>query len=200
MAERHFEVPDENEPPELEKLKEEVGDVPQKEVEHSRIRSRKAALELKMMGVPFHEIAKLLEFPTPGAARQAVEQAIIDSGSFEGEKETMRSLMGLQLDRWHQSIAGKIIDPRNTAQLEYMAMGLRLLERKSRLFGLDAPTKVELHNASNEEITSLIGAYQERLGLDKPEEGDPFDLVEGEDGIWKEADGMDIGDDDDDAA
>ena len=191
MGERRFDIPNR----ELDEIAEEAGVEDPKAVEKSRVRSRKAALELKMMGVPFHEIAKVLEFPSAGAARQAVEQAIIDSGSFEGDKENMRALMGLQLDRWHQSIAGKIIDPRNAQQLEYMSMGLRLLERKSRLFGLDAPTKVELHAASNDEIGELIGAYQERLGIAKPVEGDPFELVEGDDGVWTQADGMDVDDD-----
>lgn len=193
MVERRFDAP---EPDDLRKIKEQAGDQEPRAVERSRVRSRKAALELKKLGADFDDIAKVLEFDSPGAARQAVEQAIIDAGEFSGDKENIRALMGLQLDQWHKSIAQKIIDQRNTQQLEYMAMGLRLMERKARLFGVDAPTKIEMHAASNEEISELINAYRSRLALEVPEEGDPFELVEGDDGVWSQPEDMGITDDD----
>lgn len=195
MAERRFEAPNS----ELDPIREELGTEEEEKalVRNPRRRSAKAALELKMMGANFVEIAKVLEFESPSAARMAVESALIESGHGDADKESIRSLMGLQLDQWHKSIATKIVDSKLTGQLEYMAMGLRLMERKARLFGIDAPTKVELHNADDHEIQALIGAYQERLGLSRPEEGDPFELVEGEDGVWQQADGMDVEDDDD---
>lgn len=194
MAERRFEVPTTSE---TQRLAEEAGvEEPQALERNTRRRSRTAALTLKMGGASYAEIAQMLDFDSAAQARQACEQAIIESGSYDGDKENLRALMGLQLDQWHRSIATKIIDPTNNAQLEYMAMGLRLLERKSRLFGVDAPTKIELHDASNEEIAALIEKYEEKLGLARPVEGDPF--VEDEDGVWIEAkDEMGEIDDDD---
>jgi len=114
-----------------------------------------AALKLRATGVSFAEIAAQLGYPSENAANKAVLTAL--RREVHEEANHLRTLEGLRLDdlhaaAWDKAMAG---DP--------AAIGcvLRIMERRARLFGLDAPQRVDVGRAD----IDLDGAVDQLLSL-----------------------------------
>lgn len=101
------------------------------------------ALDLRRQGCSFGEIAKELGWRTRQAAFEAVSRALADTVAEPAED--VRKLELMRLDRlerllWPRAEAG---DPKAVTGL------LKVQERRAKLLGLDAPTKLANADGSN---------------------------------------------------
>ena len=102
---------------------------------------RTQAIALRLAGVDFESIATRLGYASRGAEctdiNRALEQSLAEQAR---DGEVLRQAELLRLDRlqagvWTQALAG---DPRSAE------VALKVIDRRCKLLGLDAPARVEL--------------------------------------------------------
>jgi transposase-like protein len=100
---------------------------------------RKEAVDLRVEGKTYREIAQELGV-TPTRARQLVAEALaaIEKDTAESAEELRR----LELDRLDQLQAG-LWEEAAGGNLKAVGAALKIMERRARLVGLDAPTRTE---------------------------------------------------------
>lgn len=142
----------------------------------SRARNRKAnaALQLRIAGASWSEIAESLGYPTPRAALVATEKALEKELKTEESQTAMRSLAGKRLERILRGVWSKAIDPKNPEHLLAADKARLLIDRHAKLYGLDAPTEVVVSNPSQVELERWVATVvqAQQPGLD---EADIFD-------------------------
>lgn len=135
------------------------------------------ALELRKAGVTYEGIAKQLGYRSPEAAFQAVKAALKSTlqEPAEGVREMeLKRLDDMLLAMWPQVKSG------NQGAIDRC---LRIQERRSRLLGLDAPTKIaptdptgehEYHELTDAEralrVDRLLDAARERRAGSPPDD------------------------------
>jgi len=140
------------------------------------------ALALVLSGASYTEAAKIAGYSSAYRCRQAVERILANSADAPGDREKMRVLTDRRLNRLLQSVMGKAVDPKDPQHLAYNARALALVDRIGKVWGVDAPTQVQI-SPSDEHIqeyvqrmTALAGASTEAdeaeiLDADIVEEG-----------------------------
>lgn len=106
--------------------------------ELSAIEKQLEALEMRKAGLPYQKIANALGYSNHSGARKAVIAAM--KKTLREPAEEVRELEIARLDDlinaiWHFR-----------AKPEYLDRILKIMERRSKLLGLDAPTKLDTHN------------------------------------------------------
>jgi hypothetical protein len=100
---------------------------------------RKEAVDLRVEGKTYREIAQELGV-TPTRARQLVAEAL---AALQGETaESAEELRRLELDRLDQLQSG-LWEEAAGGNLKAVGAALKIMERRARLVGLDAPTRTE---------------------------------------------------------
>ncbi|ORX01317.1 hypothetical protein [Mycolicibacillus trivialis] len=119
------------------------------------------ALALRREGLPYRVIAERLEWGDESSARYAVAR-LLDRTEAE-EVAEMRYIEGERLDElqrthWAAALAG---------DLDAGKMVLKVMERRARLFGLDAPSKVAVEQMTSvefaEQFIELVGRMDSRM-------------------------------------
>lgn len=109
----------------------------------------KQALSMRRAGATYQQIADALEYGNPSNAHRAVFRAL-DRIPVEDAKELRTvecaRLDALQAAHWRLAVGG------NTKNARII---LQVMERRARLLGLDAPTKVELTDDMDAQIRAL---------------------------------------------
>lgn len=113
------------------------------------------AVALRLSGASFTEIAKMAGYSSAYRARQAVERVLAASADSPEERDQMRVLTSRRLNRLLQSVMGKAVDPKDPQHLAYNARALALIDREARLWGVDAPTQVQI-SANDEQIENYV--------------------------------------------
>ena len=100
---------------------------------------RKEAVDLRLQGMTYREIGQELGV-TPTRARQLVAEALaaIEKDTAESAEELRR----LELDRLDQLQSG-LWEAAAGGNLKAVGAALKIMERRARLVGLDAPTRTE---------------------------------------------------------
>jgi hypothetical protein len=157
----------------------------------SRSRKAAAALQMRLAGATWHEICKGVGYPTPRSALVAVERALVKELDDTDDREKLRRLAGARLDRLLRSAWPKAINPDHPEHLIALTKCREVINDHRRLFGLDAPTEVIVHNPSQAELEAWVGtvlaattpalpAYDIFEGeLLQPDEGEPDALPAG---------------------
>lgn len=153
----------------------------------SRARERKAlaALELRRAGGNWDEIAQVLGYPTGRAALVSTEQTLEKQLKTEEGTAFMRKLAGDRLDRMLRGIWKKAIDENSPDQFAAIDRARGIIGDQRRLYGLDAPTEMVVHNPSLSEIEKWV-AEVTSARAPQVEEGDIFDVD-----FYEEGDGPD---------
>jgi hypothetical protein len=177
----------------------------QKEVERLGKMNVRSAVSLAVAGAPYEEIANVLGYRSAAHAKAAVERALaVAHGDID--VKTLRNLGNAQLDAMIRTLApyalstrkrSKVRDPKsgevreveveNTDLLPAQRQMLSILDRKFKLNGIDAPTQITIVDPSAEQFTKAIELMAAQQGILPAEEGDIFDLEEGADGVFAEA-------------
>lgn len=141
----------------------------------SRARNRKAnaAIELRLSGATWSQIAEALGYPTARQALVATEKAL-EKALKDNDRESMRRLAGARLDRLLLSVWSKAIDPAHPDHLLAVSKAREIVDRHAKLFGLDAPTEVVVHTPTQTELEAWV-ARVVALRIPQVEEDDILD-------------------------
>lgn len=123
----------------------------------TRARQRKthAAIAMRLGGGTWAEIALTLGYPTPRAACVAVERSL-EKELDTADREHLRRLAGARLDRLLRSVWPKAVDENSPEQMVAVSRARDLVADHRKLFGLDAPTEVVVHNPTQAEIEAWV--------------------------------------------
>lgn len=138
-----------------------------------------SAVGLRIAGASYTNIARTLGYSSAYHARQAVERALAQTAESPEERDQQRVLTSRRLNRLMQSVMGKATNPRDPDHLAYNQQALRLIDREAKLWGVDAPTQVSVHSASDEQIAAFV---QKALALGRVagEEAEEADILDAE--------------------
>lgn len=141
-----------------------------------------AGVSLLISGASYADIASLLDYASPQVAKVAVERALAGTVT-PPEKEAMRSVVHQRYERLLKSVMSRATNPKDTQHLAYNARANAILDRLSKLHGLDAPTQVQV-TPTQEYLEEYTRKLQSTLGLDPDvvEEADIFEYAELEEG------------------
>lgn len=126
-----------------------------KNATRARVRKSNAALGMALAGASWDEIALALGFPTGRLARVSVEQALERRLDAE-DKSKMRALAGARLERLLRGVWAKAIDPENPEQLIATSKAREVIADHRKLFGLDAPSEVIIHQPTRVELEEWV--------------------------------------------
>lgn len=153
------------------------------EVKRARSRKANAALNLRKYGATWDEVATTLGYPTARSALVATERALEKEHHTAETKAFIRQLISEQFDLllgsvmpWavqekHNEAGEKIPNP---DALPYLDRVVRILDRKAKLHGADAPTEFIVSSPSMADIEQWVS---EVTGTATPDvdEADIFD-------------------------
>ena len=144
----------------------------------SRARQRKAnaAIQLRLAGATWEEIALSLGYPTARQALISTEKALERQLRDVGSREKMRSLADARLQRLLRSVWPKAIDPDHPDHLIAITKAREVVADQRKLFGLDAPTEVVVHSPTQNELEQWVARVVTTLGPQVEE----FDILDGE--------------------
>jgi hypothetical protein len=113
---------------------------------------RLEVLRLRKAGKDFREIAAEVGYAGPSGAYQAFEAAMRET--LREPADQVRALELERLDAMLRAVWPSALE----GELRSIETVLRLMDRRARYLGLDAPTKVD--------ITARVRGWAEELGLD----------------------------------
>lgn len=158
-------------------------DTPRGNSEVRRARDRKAnsALQLRIAGAEWDEIAQVLGFPSGHHAQVATERALESELHTEESKKHLRQIASKRLDRLVRSVWSKAINPDNPEHLQYVDRARQLIDRHAKLHGLDAPTEMVVNSPTAEQLEQWVASVVAGTTPALPE-ADIFedDIIEGE--------------------
>jgi hypothetical protein len=114
-----------------------------------------AALQLRMAGATFDEIAKTLGYRSGAQVQTAVERALAGAVTPE-QREKERTLAGKRLERLLRSVWGKANDPDHPEHIAAVRAAKEIIDRHIRLFGQDAPTEIVVHSPTTAELEAWV--------------------------------------------
>lgn len=126
------------------------------EVVRARDRKANAAIQLRIAGATWDEIAQSLGFPTARSALVATERALEKELKAEENQTAMRSLAGKRLERLLRGVWTKAIDPAHPEHLVAVDKARQIIDRHAKLYGLDAPTEVVVSNPAQQELEKWV--------------------------------------------
>jgi hypothetical protein len=127
-----------------------------KELAKARARKANAAVQMRLAGATWGEIAQALGYPTPRQALIATERALVKQLDNNEDREKMRKVAGARLERLLRSVWPKAIDPDSPDHLIAVGKARDLVDRHAKLYGLDAPTEVVVHTPTQTELESWV--------------------------------------------
>jgi hypothetical protein len=128
---------------------------PQKARLPERRRKTEAAVALRIAGASYEDIAAAVGYKNAATAMGAVERELGKTVT-RADKERQRDLASRRLERLLRGVWGKAVDPNNVEHLAAARLAKDLIDRHARLFGLDAPTEVVVHNPTQSEIEAWV--------------------------------------------
>lgn len=141
----------------------------------ARERKANAALDMALHGADWAQIAEVLGYPTPRAARIAVE-ITLEKNLSQVDKQKMRLLMQGRYNALVQSVAGKALDPEDPEHLAAVGKYREITADVRRMWGLDAPQEVMVTNPTQREIDDWVGIAVSN-GIPDVTEDDVVDAV-----------------------
>lgn len=123
-----------------------------------------AGVSLLLSGASFPDIAKMLEYKSAEHARLAVERALAAGVTLE-DKDLLRKVQAGRYERLLKSVMPRATDPRDSHHLAYNARANALVDRISKLHGIDAPIQVQV-TPSDEYLIAYANQMKASLGLD----------------------------------
>lgn len=112
------------------------------------IERERKVLEARLLGLPWETIAKEVGYASAGAAYNAYSRALVRT-----LREPADEIRTQELERLDRLMTRFYNDAIRTGNPQSANMTLRIMERRSKLLGLDAPTKID----SKAEITYTGG-------------------------------------------
>lgn len=152
-------------------------DTPRGNSDVMRARDRKAnsALQMRIAGASWEDIATVLGYPTARAALVSTERALEKELKTEESQSHMRSIAGQRLDRLLRAIWKKAINEEHPDQMAAVDRARLLIDRHAKLYGLDAPTEYVVTSPAQAELEKWVSSV---ISVQRPalEEADIFEV------------------------
>lgn len=142
----------------------------------ARARKANAAIQMRLSGATWHEIALALGYPTQRQALVATERALVKQLETDDDREKQRRMAGARLERLLRSVWPRAIDPDDPDHLIAVGKARDIIDRHAKLFGLDAPTELVVHNPTATELEIWVSRV---LAIEQPPVAE-FDIIDGE--------------------
>jgi hypothetical protein len=144
-------------------------------------KSAAAAVALRLAGASYSEIAEALGFDSEARARQAVEKdlAARAADADPEKRELLRAQSSARLERLLRGVWTKATNPNDPEHLPAVSKALSIIDRHTRLYGLDAPTEVTVHTPTASEIEAWLTEAMSHTSAEWTSEPDVI-VIEGE--------------------
>lgn len=133
---------------------------PGKELEFvDRPGNRKAisALSLRLAGATLEEVCQVVGFASHKEAANAIDRALRDElKSDPKNRDRLRDIANKRLERLLRSTWGKATNPKDPEHLAAVGKAKDLIDRHIKLYGLDAPTEMVVHNPDASELEAWV--------------------------------------------
>lgn len=103
-----------------------------------------AAVALRVDGASWTDIAKVLDYSSAQRARGAVERALADETASPEQVEHVRWLNARRLEKILNSVMRRATNPKDPDHLQYARMAVVIIDRHLKLYGADAPQKMQV--------------------------------------------------------
>lgn len=133
------------------------------------------AFALHLAGANDTQIARQLGFSSAAHARMAWERVLADTVTAEDREKVRRTELA-RLDRMQQSWWNKAIDPSSSEHLTASRMVLSFMERRARMMGLDAPTRIDVYTPTAQEIIGYVDMLRALGGVQDEVEPDVIEI------------------------
>lgn len=135
-----------------------------------------AALQLRIDGAGFADIARVLAFRDAAEARRAVDKALANIPSDMKDVERIRDLESRRIERILVSLMKRGTNPKDPDHLAYARTALAAIKQQTDLFGAAMPTKVDItYNPSAQQLEQWVGQIAAAAHKDVVE-GDIIDV------------------------
>jgi hypothetical protein len=137
-----------------------------------------SALQLRIDGASFSDIAKVLEFKDAKEAQDAVERALASEYRSPTQVEQVRALQSKRIDRILYSLMRRATNPKDPDHLAYANRALAAIKQQTDLEGAAAPARVDItYNPTTAQLEQWASAVTAKMhGL--IEEGEIIDVEE----------------------
>lgn len=150
-----------NPPADLVQAGKEIEKVGEKETPKNR---SAAALQLRIDGAGWGDIAKVLEFDTPADARNAVEAALAQEAKSSEDIEQIRFLEARRMERILTSLMRRATNPKDPDHLAYARTAMVVIDRHTKLYGADAPQQLNVtYNPAAGQIEQWVAAMARQV-------------------------------------
>lgn len=105
--------------------------------EYDRAERKRNALELRLAGASYRDIAQALEV-SPATALQDCKEALADIPVQQADE--MRTVELSRLDRLQRAVWPRAVK----GDLQAVDRAIKIIDRRAKLFGLDAPQQVQI--------------------------------------------------------
>lgn len=120
-----------------------------------------SAVTMCLEGAPYDQIARVLDYPSPVAAKHAVWEAIAAVPADHDDMERMRALHARRLDKLLYSVFRQATTPGHVDQLAYGRYALAIMQQQAHLYGLDAAQTVVVYTPTQREIADYADKVQQ---------------------------------------
>lgn len=139
--------------------------------ERDRKTRQEAAVGLRIAGAAYSEIAEVLGYSNATTARQAVERSLASTVGQES-REQLRFLEARRLERILRGLWKKATDDKNAEHLAAARTALAVIDRHSKLYGLDAPTEMVVYTPAASELEAWVSRMATQVRGELPAEAD----------------------------
>ena len=105
--------------------------------EYDRAERKRNALELRLAGASYRDIAQALEV-SPATALQDCKEALADIPAQQADE--MRTVELSRLDRLQRAVWPRAVK----GDLQAVDRAIKIIDRRAKVFGLDAPQQVQI--------------------------------------------------------
>ncbi|WP_327358454.1 hypothetical protein [Streptomyces sp. NBC_01304] len=110
---------------------------------------RALAVDMRLAGKQFQTIADTLGYASPAAAHMDIKRALeANRKQVEQAAEELRSVEAMRLDQLQEAVWGTALK----GEVKAVEVALKVIDRRVKLFGLDAPQHVALSGSNGEPI------------------------------------------------
>jgi len=135
-----------------------------------------AAVQLRLSGTSYVDIAHTLGLRDARAALTLVTRELAAQADENSEdRDQLRREAAAQLDELLVGVMDKASDPYNDEHLVAVRAAVTIIDRRIKLYGLDAPTEITVHNPTATELDQWV-ATMVRHTMPALEEPDIIDV------------------------
>ncbi len=123
-----------------------------------------SALQLRIDGAGWGDIARVLDFDTPADARMAVENALANESRSTEDIDQIRFLEARRMERILSSLMRRATNPKDPDHLAYARTAMVVIDRHTKLYGADAPQQLNVtYNPAAGQIEQWVSAMARQV-------------------------------------